>query len=221
MIQTIYPVYKPLGVSSFDIIKQLRNLTGVKKIGHAGTLDPLAEGVLVVGITRQGTKQLHQLLQCDKDYFTEIKLGATTETGDSEGKEQIVNSQLQPELSVITQALKKFKGEILQTPHQYSAVKIDGTPAYKLARQGKKVDLKPKKAEIHSINIQNYQYPFLRMKVRVGSGVYIRSLARDLGVELGTGAYLTKLVRQRVGEFYLNQALTVRECAQSWNDRMI
>lgn len=216
MTQVIFPVYKPLGISSFQVIRQLRTITGERKIGHAGTLDPLAEGVLVVGITRNGTRQLCNYLLCDKEYLAEIKLGATTETGDREGEEQLVEDAIAPSLVELKVALEQFVGEIWQTPHCYSAVKIKGRPAYKLARAGKEVRLKPKKVKIYKLDLLEYQYPMIRLRVTVSSGVYIRSLAVDLGEKLGTGAYLKSLIRERVGEFLLKDCLSVDEVGEKW-----
>jgi tRNA pseudouridine55 synthase len=215
MIQTIFSIYKPQGVSSFFIIKQLRQVTGIRKIGHAGTLDPLAEGVLVIGITRFGTKQLHQLSQCDKEYLTKIKLGATTQTGDAES-EEILISDSKPSLAQLKKALTQFEGEIWQTPHSYSAVKLRGRPAYQLARAGKQFELQAKRVKIYSLEILHYQYPIVELKAVVGSGVYIRSLTKDLGEQLGTGGYLTKLVRTRVGEYTMAETVTVEEFESSW-----
>jgi len=218
MTQTIFPVYKPLGISSFQIIRQLRAITGVRKIGHAGTLDPLAEGVLVVGITRNGTRQLSQYLLCDKEYLAEIKLGATTETGDREGEEQLVENAALPTLVELKIALEQFVGEIWQTPHDYSAVKIKGKPAYKVVRSGGEVKLKPKRVKIFKLEILDYNYPLIKLRATVGSGVYIRSLAVDLGEKLHTGAYLNSLIRTKVGEFNLQEAHDVEEVGKSWNE---
>lgn len=218
MTQTIFPVYKSLGISSFQVVRQLRAITGVRKIGHAGTLDPLAEGVLVVGISREGTRQLSQYLLCDKEYLAEIKLGATTTTGDREGEEQLVENAVVPTLAELKVALEQFMGEIWQTPHDYSAVKIKGKPAYKIVRSGGEVKLKPKRVKIFKLEILDYQFPIVKLRAAVGSGVYIRSLARDLGEKLGMGAYLTSLVRTRVGEFKLEEAQSVEEIGERWRE---
>lgn len=211
----IFPIYKPKGPSSFFIIKQLRAITGIKKIGHAGTLDPLADGVLVVGITRAGTKQLNFLIRQDKTYKAEVILGVTTATDDAEGEKAVITVDKIPSLADIKVALPQFIGEITQTPPLFSAVKIKGRPAYKRARAGEKFKIKPKQVLIKSIKIESYQYPQLVITVETGSGVYIRALARDLGEVLETGAYLGSLTRTRVGQFTLDQALTVDEFKQS------
>lgn len=212
--QYIFNLYKPEGISSFQVIRQLRVLTGIKKIGHAGTLDPLAEGVLVVGITREGTKQLSQLLLCDKEYEATIKLGAKTATGDRECHEEPLAMSKEPTRQEVEAVLALLVGEIWQKPHLYSAVKIKGQPAYKRVRSGEAIEIKPKKVMIYSISIVSYQYPFLKIKAVVGSGVYIRSLAEDVGDQLQTGAYVFKLVRTRVGKYSLSQAKTVGAVAK-------
>ena len=210
----IFPIYKPKGPSSFFIIKQLRVITGIKKIGHAGTLDPLADGVLVVGITRVGTKQLDSLIRKDKAYSAEVILGVTTATHDAEGEKNVVKVDQPPSLADIQAILPQFIGQIMQTPPRFSAVKIKGQPAYKRARAGEEFEIKSKKVSIKDIKIIKYQYPQLVLDVETGSGVYIRALARDLGKVLKTGAYLGGLTRTRVGQFTLDQALTVDEFKQ-------
>jgi tRNA pseudouridine55 synthase len=214
--QFIFAIYKPIGISSFDVIRQLRKITNIRKIGHAGTLDPLAEGVLVVGITRNGTRQLNQLLKCNKEYLADIKLGATTETGDREMAETVVEVKSKPTQEEVENALKTFVGETEQKPHRYSAVKIQGQPAYKRVRKGEEVEIEPKQVIIHRLTIEEYNYPLLTVRAKVGSGVYIRSLARDLGEKLTTGAYLTSLLRTRVGEYSVDDAFSLEEFAEKW-----
>ena len=214
--QYIFPIYKPSGPTSFDIIRQLRKITGIKKIGHAGTLDPLAEGMLVVGITRQGTKQLNQLIKKDKVYLAEIILGATSDTHDAQGKIEKNKVETRPDQNQVEQALVEFKGHFQQVPPKYSAVKINGTPAYKLARRGKDFQLEAKDVVIHEIKLLKFDYPILEILVHTGSGVYIRSLARDLGKKLNTGAYLSALKRTKVGEFEIADALTLEKFEKQW-----
>jgi len=214
--QFIFAIHKPIGISSFDVIRKLRKITNIRKIGHAGTLDPLAEGVLVVGITRNGTRQLNQLLKCNKEYLAQIKLGATTETGDREMVETVVEVESKPTQEEVEKVLQTFVGETEQKPHHYSAVKIQGQPAYKRVRRGEKVKIEPKKVVIHRLTIEKYNYPLLTVRAEVGSGVYIRSLARDLGEKLKTGAYLTSLVRTRVGEYSVDDAFTLEQFSKKW-----
>lgn len=202
---TIAAVFKPRGPTSHDIIDQLRALTGIKRIGHAGTLDPLAEGVLVVGIGRQATKKLGDFLKADKEYEAKITFGQSTTTDDAEG--EIVDSNdcwqtLTKEQVEV--ALKKFIGAIDQTPPAFSAKKIASKKAYELARRGQKVELKPAPVTIYSIKLLDWQPPGLTIKVVCSSGTYIRSLADDLGQELHCPAHLSGLVRTRVGNFNLS-----------------
>ncbi len=210
----IFAIYKPKGPTSHDIIDRLRKETGVKKIGHAGTLDPLASGVLVVGIGREATRQLDQIVKKEKEYLAKIKLGETSTTNDEEGKkkESVVVAGLTntkcllkvsriPRFKEVEDTVARFKGEINQTPPIYSAVKIKGKEAYKLARQGQNPELKPRKVLIKEIEILNYKWPYLELRVVTGPGVYIRALARDIGQALKTGGYLAELERIRVGEF--------------------
>jgi len=182
-----------------------------KKIGHGGTLDPLAEGVLVVGIGREGTRQLHTVLKgTNKTYIATIELGKTSETDDAEGPiTQMIQPYDIPSLEDIQSVLSTFEGSILQIPPQYSAVKIDGVPAYKRARRGEQFTLKPKQVTINSIRLLKYEFPVISFKVVSGSGVYIRSLARDIGVKLKTGAYVTSLVRTAVGSYDQNEAIHI------------
>ncbi|MFA5047645.1 MAG: tRNA pseudouridine(55) synthase TruB [Patescibacteria group bacterium] len=202
----IIAVYKPKGPSSFRIIGQIRRVTGVKKVGHAGTLDPLASGILVVGIGREGTKKLAEAVGQDKEYVAEIELGAESATDDAEGP-IIRGSFTKIPKSKIVPVVKKFIGEIDQVPPIYSAIKVGGRRAYKLARAGKSPQMKARKALIKDIKILAYSWPILKIKVITGPGVYIRALARDIGQELGVGAYMKELERTRVGEFTKKDAL--------------
>lgn len=203
----IFAVHKPKGISSYDVIRKLKKEFPGEKIGHGGTLDPLAEGVLVIGVGRPATKSLQSVLKnTTKEYIAEIELGKVSETGDAEGPVTISNSSTKPSREEIESVLKTFIGTIMQTPPVYSAVKVKGKAAYQRTRSGEKIELEPKSVVIHSIAILEYTYPILKIKVETGSGVYIRSLARDIGERLGSGAYLAGLVRTRVGEFTLPQS---------------
>ena len=211
MKQGIFAIYKPKGPTSHDIIDKLRRETGVKKIGHAGTLDPLASGVLVVGVGRKATKQLGAIVKKEKEYSAKIRLGMTSPTDDAEGiKTEIKIVGKIPTFGEIKKALAKFEGEILQTPPIYSAVKVKGKKAYKLARKGQTPKLKPRKALIKEIEILKYEWPYLELRVVTGPGVYIRALARDIGKYLKTGGYLAGLERTRVGSFTLDSGKSGR-----------
>jgi len=199
--KSIIAVWKPKGPSSFRIVDQIRKLTGEKKVGHAGTLDPLAEGVLVIGIGREGTKQLHDIVGHEKEYEAVITLGEESVTDDAEGEKTKFEVSRVPSLGTIEEVIEKFIGNIEQAPPPYSAMKIGGKRAYKLAREGKEVILLPRPVIIKSIEIIEYSWPHLKIRVVTGPGVYIRSLARDIGRELKTGGYIASLIRTRVGEF--------------------
>jgi len=197
----IIGVLKPNGITSFDVIRKLRQMSDIKKIGHAGTLDPLATGVLVVGIGKQACQKLNSIVKKEKEYIAKIKLGINSTTDDEEGNKKIVNVKNIPLLSQIKKIIHEFQGKIYQIPPIFSAIKIHGQPAYKLARQGKKIVLKKRLVEIKQIKILEYKWPYLELKVITGPGVYIRSLARDIGEKLKTGGYLANLERTRVGDF--------------------
>jgi tRNA pseudouridine55 synthase len=211
-------IHKPVGCTSHDIVGIIRRITGEKRVGHAGTLDPLASGVLIVGITRESTKLLDDSMRKEKEYEALIQFGAYSTTDDEEGQKTSVSPLIKPSHEDIQQALSEFIGEIKQIPPQYSAIKVGGRAAYKSARQGKILHLGLRSVTIHEIEILKYQWPKLSLRVRCGSGVYIRSLARDLGKRLGTGGYLSGLVRTRVGEFTLDQAMSLEEFETWWHE---
>lgn len=214
----IVGIYKPKNWTSHDVIAKLRSITKIKRIGHAGTLDPLAEGVLVVGIGRESTKSLNIELQKEKEYGALIKLGEISETGDEEGGKTEVDVQKFPTKEEVEGVLKQFVGEIEQKPHKYSAVKIGGRSAYKFARRGQSLELSSRKVLIKKIELLKYDYPFVQLAVTTGPGVYIRVLAEDLGEKLGTGGYLFKLTRTRVGEFTLEKTKTIEEFARNFEE---
>ena len=211
----ILNIKKPKGISSHGVVGRIRKITGEKRVGHGGTLDPFAEGVLVIGVGRESTKKLGEILKgTDKEYLATIELGRTSTTGDSEGElrraveEEVV---LQIKRETIEKALLKFRGEILQTPPIYSALKVQGQPAYRLARAGKNFVLPERKVRIKELEILEFVPPRLKLKVVVSSGTYIRTLAEDIGRALGVGAYLKELLRTRVGQFKVEESKTLEE----------
>lgn len=206
--QGIYLVNKPRGRSSFSMVAQVRRLSGIKKVGHAGTLDPQAEGLLIVLVGKEYTKQSDKFLKLDKTYEFEIKLGQNSTTGDEEGTKTTISAQ-KPTKKAILSTIETFEGEIDQVPPQHSAIKIDGVRAYKSARKGEKVDIQPRKVTINSLKLLDYNYPLLDLEADVSSGTYIRSLAEDIGKDLQTGGYCTKIVRTRIGEYDLKNAITL------------
>jgi tRNA pseudouridine55 synthase len=215
----IIGIYKPKGPTSHDMIYRVRRVTSVKRVGHAGTLDPAASGVLVVGIGRESTKQLGTIVEHDKEYVATIRLGMTSSTGDGEG---IIIEGSSPKTEVsrvqIDEVVRTFVGEIMQVPPIYSAIKMGGKKAYDMARQGKDVVMEPRKVVIHSIEVVSFEWPDLVIKVHCGKGVYIRSLARDIGEALGVGGYMAELERTRVGEFTLGNSLTIEALEKKWHE---
>lgn len=196
---------KPSGWTSFDVVAKVRGIvkheTGLKKpkVGHAGTLDPLATGLLVI-LVGDYCKRASEFSKLDKVYEVVMKLGQASTTGDDEGEKTQISDK-KPSEKVVLAAIKRFQGEIMQTPHKFSAMKVNGQRAYKLARAGKEVVLEPRKVTIHSISDLSYVYPEVKFTAKVSSGTYIRSLVEDIGKELGTGAYITALRRTQIGEF--------------------
>lgn len=210
----ILAIYKPKGPTSNDVVQDIKRITGGEKVGHAGTLDPLAEGVLVIGIGG-ATKKLNEEVKKEKEYLAKIKLGETSTTDDGEG-EKVTISLEKPICSAVEGAVEKFLGKIKQIPPVYSAVKVQGKEAYKFARKGVKPLLLEREADVKKIEILNYEWPFLELRVVTGPGVYIRALARDIGKELKVGAYLAGLKRTRVGDFTEDKALSLEEFKKQW-----
>lgn len=201
---------KPFEWTSFDVIRKSRNLIRIKKIGHAGTLDPLATGLLIV-CTGKFTKRINEYMAAEKEYTGIITLGATTPTYDLESEPQNFKPFNHLTKEKIEEATKQFTGEIMQVPPAHSAIKVDGKRVYELARQGKEVKLEPRKIFIKEFTITNMTLPQIEFRVVCSTGTYIRSLANDLGEALGCGGYLSKLVRTRIGEFELKDAMTMQQ----------
>lgn len=214
-------INKPKGITSFGVISRLRRITGIKKIGHAGTLDPLATGVLICAIGREATKRIDTIQGQDKQYKAEITFGATSDTYDVEGVITKIEKAEAISLKDLEQVLPLFIGTIEQTPPIYSAKKIGGTAAYKLARQGKEVVLRTATVEIKSIKIISYEWPVLRLKIDCGKGTYIRSIAHDLGEELGVGGYLTALERTRIGVYTVEDSHALEDLSSdNWSKKL-
>lgn len=205
---------KPLDWTSFQAVNKLKyklkhefNLPKKFKIGHAGTLDPKATGLLIV-CTGKFTKKIPEIQDAPKEYFTEIKIGAQTESYDTEKPEILHQDFSHITSDFINGTLQKFVGEIDQKPPIFSAVKIDGNRAYDLARAGKEVEMKSRKTIIHYLENVEIDFPFVRFTVGCSKGTYIRSLAHDIGQELRVGAYLTNLRRTKIGEYSVDNAST-------------
>ncbi len=211
-MKEIFSIYKPKGWSSYDVIRALKKKFPGKKIGHGGALDPLAEGVLVIAIGRKNTKKLDSVLKnSKKEYIATIVLGKKSDTYDISGKIKKVQIKRWPDKKDIIQALEKFKGESLQKPPLFSAVKISGIPAYKLARQGKIPKIRSKKVNVFKIKLLGCKKTkdLIELKIRliVSSGFYIRSLADDLGNFLKTGGVLKNLIRTKAGSFTVEKSI--------------
>jgi tRNA pseudouridine55 synthase len=208
-IEGILLLDKPKGCTAFSLVALLRKCLGVRKIGHSGTLDPFATGVMVMLVGRNFTRLSDQFLSQSKAYWAEVHLGIATDTYDCDGT-VTEQSERVPTLAEIQQALKQFEGEILQVPPMYSAKKQNGKKLYELARQGKTVERLPVKVEV-TITLENYQYPYLSFSVSCSKGTYIRSIAHDLGKVLGVGAHLSQLRRTRSGDFHIQNCLDVNQ----------
>jgi tRNA pseudouridine55 synthase len=193
-------INKPLHWTSFDVVRKLRSLIQIKKIGHAGTLDPLATGLLIV-CTGKFTKKINEYMAQEKEYTGTITLGAVTPTYDleSEPEQQKDFSFLTAEMLGL--ATQLFTGDIQQLPPMFSAIKKDGVALYELARRGEEIELKPRNITIKAFEIKAIQLPIVHFKVICSTGTYIRSLANDYGAALGCGGYLSSLCRTRIGEF--------------------
>lgn len=204
---------KPLDWTSFDIVKKIRILTKVSKVGHAGTLDPLATGLLIV-CTGKFTKKINEYMGMEKEYTGSITIGATTPTYDLESAP--VNQQ---DISSLTEAMlheatKQFTGDIMQVPPSHSAIKRNGQPVYIAARKGEDVVLEPRPIRISAFTIERIELPKVYFKVVCSTGTYIRSLAHDYGKALGVGGYLSGLRRTRIGEFSVDDAYTIEQFAE-------
>lgn len=205
---------KPCGMTSHDVVSRVRRICRTRKVGHAGTLDPLATGVLPVAIG-QGTKVLQFLLAADKSYRATLCLGVSTDTLDSEG--EVVDRKELPDdtLERLQQVVPDFIGQVEQVPPMYSALKKDGVPLYKLARQGKTVEREPRTVEISRLEILSVDLPFVEIEVDCSKGTYIRTLAQDLGDAIGCGAHITQLRRLRSGPFSIEECITLEALAET------
>jgi tRNA pseudouridine55 synthase len=212
-VNGILLVDKPSGWTSFDVVAKVRGIvkrqTGLKKpkVGHTGTLDPLATGLLVL-VVGDYCKRASEFSKLDKTYEVTMRLGHTSTTGDDEGEKTAV-SEVQPSKEAIYEALKRFTGAIQQVPPAYSAIKIDGQRAYKLARAAKEVKLEPRAVTIYGLKLTDYAYPDVKFTADVSSGTYVRSLVADIGQNLISGAYMSDLRRTAVGDFKIDHALNM------------
>lgn len=234
---------KPSGWTSFDVVARVRSLirksnsrivelsdnqgksyktigqadhkTPLRKVkvGHTGTLDPLATGLMIVVVGKY-TKRAEEFSKLDKVYEVTMRLGQTSTTADEEGQKLAISDK-RPEIGDIQAAFKQFTGDIMQVPPIYSAMKVNGQRAYKLARAGKEVKLEPRNVKVYSIQLTDYSYPEVRFTAKVSSGTYIRSLVVDMGEKLGTGAYMSALRRTQVGRFDINDSMAITDVETS------
>ena len=200
---------KPTGMTSFGVVARLRRKISEQvghkvKVGHTGTLDPFATGLMIL-LVGKATKRSDEFLKLDKWYDATICFGKVSSTGDPEGELTDVSADI-PTKEQICQTITQFIGEIKQTPPAFSAIKIDGQRAYKLARQGKTVDMPSRSVQIYALELVDYNYPILKIKTHVSSGTYIRTLAEDIGKSLGTGAYCQELRRTKIAEYDVDDA---------------
>ena len=207
-------INKPLEWTSFDVVQKLRNIIRVKKIGHAGTLDPLATGLLII-CTGKFTKRINEFMSQEKEYTGTFTLGATTPTFDLESEPETFKPFIHLTDEEIQSATLKFKGEILQIPPAHSAIKIGGRRVYELARQGKEVKLEPRKITIKEFEITKIELPIVHFRVVCSTGTYIRSLASDFGESLECGAYMSSLCRTRIGDFLVKDAQTIEDIQEA------
>ncbi|CAG0974067.1 tRNA pseudouridine synthase B [Anaerolineales bacterium] len=208
-------VDKPVGMTSHDVVQAIRNGTGLRRAGHTGTLDPRASGVLVI-LVGPAVRLSEYVSASDKRYQAIIRLGGSTDTFDSEGKVTLSKDPLNVTEEQFNNALQTFVGEIEQTPPPYSAVKVQGRKAYEMARQGEEVDLTPRKITVHHLEVLEWAPPEVVIDVHCSSGTYVRSLANDLGVMLGCGAYLVGLRRTKSGRFSLRDSVPLRKLQEAF-----
>lgn len=206
-------VDKPGGATSHDVVARVRRLAGTRKVGHAGTLDPMATGVLVLGVNR-ATRLLGHLMLTEKAYDATIRLGVATSTDDAEG--EVLTTEATDGLTeeAVRGALAAFRGEIAQVPTAVSAIKVDGRRAYARVRAGEEVALAARPVTVHELLVHEVALPDVRLSLRCSSGTYVRAIARDLGAALGVGGHLTALRRTAVGPFDLTAARTLEELAE-------
>ena len=201
---------KPAGCTSHDIVNRWRRLSSVKRVGHLGTLDPMATGLLLL-LSGSATRLAPFYSRADKTYLAKIRFGAVSDTYDAEGVVRETGSSAPTEWSTLDKVLDRFRGKFLQVPPAVSAKKVRGTPAYKLARKDMEFELKPVEVEVQSLELRNVEPGFAEVLVRCSAGTYIRSIAHDLGQHLGCGALLSELRRVRISNFQVEDSMTLEQ----------
>ncbi|MBQ7802290.1 tRNA pseudouridine(55) synthase TruB [Candidatus Saccharibacteria bacterium] len=223
---------KPKGMTSFGVVARIRRILTEKareeykkegktppkrlRVGHTGTLDPFATGLLII-LTGKLTKRSNEFLKLDKEYVAEIRLGETSSTGDPEGEIEKTYQGEEKSLEEVKEVVQSFLGEIEQKVPAFSAVKINGRRAYELARKGIEVETPVRKVKIYEIEILEYNFPMLKIRTKVSSGTYIRTLGEDIGKKLGTGAYLTELRRTKIAGYDVNKAMPLEELCKNFS----
>ena len=213
-------IYKPAGMTSHDVVYKIRKISGIKQVGHTGTLDPFAEGVLPVCLGK--ATRLIEYLTDDKEYLATVQFGKSTATYDLEGEVTNISAFKVNENDILT-ALKNFEGEIEQLPPIYSAIKVNGKKLYDYARKGQDVEIKPRKVFIEKIELKSFDYEnqSAEILIKCSKGTYIRSIAHDLGKITGAYAYLTKLTRTQAGKFIINDAIKLDEIENNFSTDML
>ena len=219
MTDGIILIDKPSGMTSFGVVARVRRILTVRngkktKVGHTGTLDPFATGLMILTVGKE-CKNAMNYSKLDKSYRTKIKLGFNSTTGDTEGEITSVSNKI-PTKEEVQQVLNDFTGKIEQTPPKFSAIKINGQRAYKLAREGKEVEMPKRQVEIYKIELLGYKYPYIEIEVSVSSGTYIRTLAEDVGTKLKTVAYCEELRRLSIDKWTLSEATTLKSFMENY-----
>lgn len=220
----ILNIAKPAGMTSMDVVRQVRRASGIRRVGNAGTLDPMADGVIPVCLG-QATRVVEYLMDGEKEYAAQIRFGASTDTYDALGEITRRGDASHLDADAVNRALTAFAGEIDQIPPMYSALKKDGKPLYELARAGVEVERKARRVSVYGVSLTEWSAPVATVEITCGRGFYVRSLAHDLGESLGCGAHLESLTRTRVGPFHLQDSATLEEIATAfengtWRDLM-
>lgn len=210
----IWLLDKPIGVTSRELLDQVARKIEIESMGHSGTLDPMASGLLIL-LSGQARKVQHLFTGLEKTYRATVQLGAFSDTDDEEGPLCPCLVENIPDSGEVQKVVGGFEGIICQRPPAYSAIKVNGMRAYQLARQGKRVNLAPREVRVHRLEILDYSYPLLSLEIRCSAGVYVRSLARDIGSQLGTGGYVKTLRRISIGHFSVERATTLQGLSAS------
>jgi tRNA pseudouridine55 synthase len=214
-------INKPATWTSHDVVGYMRRVTHIKRIGHAGTLDPFATGLLIVAIGRENTKRLDEFKDLEKTYIATLRLGATSDTYDKTGMITELSDR-KISLEEIQKILPDFVGAQEQLPPMYSAKKVDGKKLYKLARKGIEVERKAHHITIYDIELLDYNFPELKIRVRCSTGTYIRSLVQDIGQKLGVGAYCEELERVSIGEYSIKNATPIKDFSRdTWKNSLL